>query len=243
MASVEQLALEFVLEHVEHRPPVDAGRLHPDHGHRPAAQPVRQRDQPCRGAAELADLLAAAAGIVEDAHARGDLRLVDVEHRAPLDQPIHGPSQGSRGNRMTARESLMRWSLNHVLKATVRGARDSRIPLITRLSGTKQSRRRPRRSTGLQPLSAGPASSATTSSSGKRCTVISPVCASTTHATTFGAWTSRPTQVRTWHGRLLLCGCGAAAQVSAARLFNASATARRAGQLLPRWSDVSPHTV
>jgi hypothetical protein len=37
----------------------------------------------------------------------------------------------------------MLWSLNHVLKATVRGARDSRVSLISGLSGTKQSRRRP----------------------------------------------------------------------------------------------------
>ena len=38
---------------------------------------------------------------------------------------------------MTARESLMLWSLNHVLKATVRGARDSRVTLIIGLAGTK----------------------------------------------------------------------------------------------------------
>ena len=37
----------------------------------------------------------------------------------------------------------MLWSLNRVLKATVRGARDSRVSLISGLSGTKQSRRRP----------------------------------------------------------------------------------------------------
>ena len=39
------------------------------------------------------------------------------------------PPKGRR-TRTTARESLMRWSLNHVLKATVRGARGSRVPLI-----------------------------------------------------------------------------------------------------------------
>ena len=46
---------------------------------------------------------------------------------------------------MTARESLMLWSLNHVLKATVRGARDSRATLIIGLAGTKLDRRRPKR--------------------------------------------------------------------------------------------------
>src|ERR1017187_448494 len=39
------------------------------------------------------------------------------------------PSQGS-DDRTTARESLMLWSLNLVLKATVRGARDSRVTLL-----------------------------------------------------------------------------------------------------------------
>ena len=49
MASVVEPALELVLEQVEHRPPVDAGGLHPDHRHRVAAQPVRQREQPRGG--------------------------------------------------------------------------------------------------------------------------------------------------------------------------------------------------
>jgi hypothetical protein len=39
----------------------------------------------------------------------------------------------------------MLWSLNHVLKATVRGARDSRVTLLIGLAGTKLDRRRPRR--------------------------------------------------------------------------------------------------
>ena len=90
MASVVEPALELVLQQIEHRPPVDAGGLHPDDGHRPAAQPVSQREQPRAGGGELPDLLAAAAGIVRDTDARGDLRLVDVEHRATLDQTIHG---------------------------------------------------------------------------------------------------------------------------------------------------------
>jgi hypothetical protein len=60
MTGVEQLAFELVLEQVEHRPPVDA--------------------------AKLADLLPSAGVIIRDAHVRGDLGLVDVEHRATLDQ-------------------------------------------------------------------------------------------------------------------------------------------------------------
>ena len=120
MTSVEQLAFELVLEQIEHGPPVHAGGLHPDHRHRVAAQPVRQRQQPRRGGGELEDLLPAAAGTVRDAHARGDLGLVDVEHRAPLDQTIHQPSQGSEDTK-TARESLIRWSLNHVLDGNSSG--------------------------------------------------------------------------------------------------------------------------
>ena len=63
---------------------------------------------------------------------------------------------------MTARESLMLWSLNLVLKATVRGARDSRVSLLIGLAGTKLGRRRPRRSATLQRLRVPGASGATT---------------------------------------------------------------------------------
>lgn len=42
MLGLEQLALELVLEQVEHRPPVDACGLRPDHCRRPTAQPVSQ---------------------------------------------------------------------------------------------------------------------------------------------------------------------------------------------------------
>ncbi len=59
----------------------------------------------------------------------------------------------------------MLWSLNHVLKATVRGTRDSRVSLISGLSGTRRADvyqdGRPR----LQPFTARPASGATTFSS------------------------------------------------------------------------------
>ena len=89
MTSVEQLALELVLEQVVDRPPVHAGGLHPDDRHRPAPQPVRERDQPRGRRAKLADLLPAAAVAVRNAHAGGDLRLVNIEHRATLDQTIH----------------------------------------------------------------------------------------------------------------------------------------------------------
>ena len=59
----------------------------------------------------------------------------------------------------------MQWSLNHVLKTTVRGTRDPRVPLTFGLAGAKTSRRRPRRLTGLQPPTAGPARVATAFSS------------------------------------------------------------------------------
>ena len=67
--------------------------------------------------------------------------------------------------RQTARESLMLWSLNLVLKATVRGARDSRVSLLIGLAGTKLGRRQPRRSATLQRLRVNGASGATTFSS------------------------------------------------------------------------------
>ncbi len=53
---------------------------------------------------------------VRNAHARGDLGLVDVEHRATLDQAIHENLPRGRINRTAAREGLMRWSLNLAIK-------------------------------------------------------------------------------------------------------------------------------
>src|SRR5664279_4698357 len=95
MASVVEPALKLALEQVEHRAPVDAGGLHPDHAHQPAAQPVGEQQQTGRCALKLADLLPAPAGTVGNPDTRGDLRLVDVEHRAPLDQTIHSnPPEG-----------------------------------------------------------------------------------------------------------------------------------------------------
>ena len=67
MSSIEKLALELVLEQVEHGPPVHAGGLHPDDGDRVAAQPVGERVKPRGGRAELAVFLPAAAVAVRDA--------------------------------------------------------------------------------------------------------------------------------------------------------------------------------
>jgi hypothetical protein len=106
VASVVEPALEFALEQVEHRAPVHAGGLHPDDGHHPATQPVGEQQQPGRRALKLADLLPAPAVTIGNPHARGDLRLVDVEHRAPLDQTIHSnPPEGRMTGRPPGRAS------------------------------------------------------------------------------------------------------------------------------------------
>jgi hypothetical protein len=42
MLRIEQPALETALKHIEHRLPVDAGRLHPDQRHAEALQPLFQ---------------------------------------------------------------------------------------------------------------------------------------------------------------------------------------------------------
>jgi len=57
-----------------------------------------------------------------------DLWMSSIAHRS-IKRFTATPPEGQR-NRTTARESLMLWSLNLVLKATVRGARDSRVTLI-----------------------------------------------------------------------------------------------------------------
>ena len=55
--------------------------------------------------AEFPDLLAAAAVAVRNSHARGHLGLVDIEHRAALDQTIHRRSRGSDTGRPPGRAS------------------------------------------------------------------------------------------------------------------------------------------
>jgi hypothetical protein len=105
VTGVVEPALELVFEQVVDRAPVDAGGLHPDDRHREAAKPIGQHQQPGGRRLKLADLLPAPAVAVGYPHARGHLRLVDVEHRATLDQPIHGTSQESDDGRPAGRAS------------------------------------------------------------------------------------------------------------------------------------------
>jgi hypothetical protein len=89
MARVDQQALELVLEHVPDRLPVDAGRLHRDLGHAMLGQPVAQPEQAAHRGLKLRDFLHAFAVWPRRAHARGHLRLVDVQRRRALDDRLH----------------------------------------------------------------------------------------------------------------------------------------------------------
>jgi hypothetical protein len=91
----EQVALELVLQQVEHRPPLHAGGLPPDDSHLKATQPVGQHDHTAGGRRELADLLPATTIVVHrDPHAGGDLRLVDIETAQRSIKRFMGPPEG-----------------------------------------------------------------------------------------------------------------------------------------------------
>jgi hypothetical protein len=74
MVSIEQLALELVLQQEPHGPPVHARGLHPDDGHGEAPQPVGQHQQTGRRDGELAELLPAPSGALRRRPARARTR-------------------------------------------------------------------------------------------------------------------------------------------------------------------------
>jgi hypothetical protein len=52
-------------------------------------QPITQAEQAAHRGLKLRDVFLAAAVLVGDAHARGDLRLVDIQRRRALDDQLH----------------------------------------------------------------------------------------------------------------------------------------------------------
>ena len=78
---VDEQALELVLEDRPHRLPVHAGRLHRDLRDTVRGQPVTQRQQPRDRRRELRHMLLAPAPLRRHTHARGHLRLVNIQRR------------------------------------------------------------------------------------------------------------------------------------------------------------------
>jgi hypothetical protein len=119
MPRVAQRELEVVLEDVPDRLPVDAGGFHRDMRDPVRGQPVAQRHQTLHGGGELGQLRLATPGLVRDAHARGHLRLMDIERADALEDRLH---QTSRIEHLTASPAgpSKQTSLMVVLEATVR---------------------------------------------------------------------------------------------------------------------------
>jgi hypothetical protein len=155
VAGVEQPAVHGGLQPVVHRLPGGAGRLHADHGHLLAGQPVPQRQQAFGGGGERAGVLLALPVLARGPHARRHRLLVDVQARAALDELVHAaPPLWTPCSR--ARRSLFSRSLSRVLAATLRGARGSRVRLFHGLTGTKADRRRAGRTPRFSSLQGGP---------------------------------------------------------------------------------------
>src|SRR5215204_4636807 len=124
-AAFEQLHLDRVLQHVVHRLPVVAGRLHAHHGYLLLNEPVTKPQQRPGRRCERLDLLPASPARPGHPHTRLQVRLADIQPGAPLDQDLHpnhsfpsrtcsdGPG-GRTGETKT---------LSHLLKATITGAR------------------------------------------------------------------------------------------------------------------------
>ena len=98
---VQDPALGDVLEDVEHRFPIDAGRLHPDQGDPEGDDPVPQGQQIGRHRPERGGGLLSFPSFPRRAHAGDDGVFVDVETAAALDHSVHGSS--SPGPRLRRR--------------------------------------------------------------------------------------------------------------------------------------------
>jgi hypothetical protein len=120
MLGVQKPTLAVLLEQVEDRLPVGAGRLHPDQTHPIARQPIEQPEQPGRGGRETPHLLLAPPPLPRHSHASHNRVPVDIQAGATLDQRLHRSSFACRT--LAAWRSLSLKNLGFVLTATVTGA-------------------------------------------------------------------------------------------------------------------------
>jgi len=94
---IQKPALAVLLEHVEDRLPVAAGRLHADQRHPVARQPVEQPEQSGGGGRETPHLLVTSPPLARHPHAGHDRVPVDVQAGAALDQCVHRSSLSLAG--------------------------------------------------------------------------------------------------------------------------------------------------
>src|SRR6266542_298538 len=122
MPRIQQPTLEALLEQIEDRLPVTAGRLHPDQRHPVTRQPVSERHQPARRRLERARLLQPLPTTAGHAHGRGHAVLMHIEPGTALDETIHRASSLPLDAEDAARRSLVTKNLGSALAAALSGA-------------------------------------------------------------------------------------------------------------------------
>lgn len=122
MPGIDQHHLAHALEQIEHRLPIDPGRLHRRMGAAVRHQPVPQRQQLGGRGAEGARLLVASHPLTRDPQACDYRVFVHVQPAAPLVHLFHDRLHRARFGRRLACESLAS-VLPAPARATRRGAR------------------------------------------------------------------------------------------------------------------------
>jgi hypothetical protein len=89
VASIDQQAVEPVLQNRPDPLPIDPGRLHRNLRHPLRLQPIAQAEQPGDGRRELRQHLRTPAFPLGHTHARSHLRLVHVQPCGALDDHLH----------------------------------------------------------------------------------------------------------------------------------------------------------
>jgi hypothetical protein len=149
--SIQQPALDLVFEHIKHRLPIHAGRLHADQRHTHRHQPVAQPHQIDRHRLKRARCLLAPTSRPWRSYTRHHGVLVDIQASTPLDHNVHGflpgPPFRRRKTRAAREEPPSCRILTLVLAATVRCSRGSRVRLNDGLSHTTEIPTSPERPT------------------------------------------------------------------------------------------------
>jgi len=137
---VAQRQLEVLFEDVPDGLPIHAGGLHRDMRDAVRRKPVVQRHQALHGRLKLRQVRHAAPRLVRDPHARGHLRLVNIERADALKDRLHRlPLHGRTPRSCRPAGPSKQTSLMVMLKATVRDPGEGPCTKLT--TGTQAPRR------------------------------------------------------------------------------------------------------
>jgi hypothetical protein len=126
---VQKPALEPILERLEHRLPIDTGRLHPDERHARLGQPGGELGEPAERRPERSRLLIPpATTTARHADGRHDIVAMHVKPRAPLHHHIHSCSLPTTVD-VSPGGNLPRMSLTYALAAAMNGPTGPRATL------------------------------------------------------------------------------------------------------------------